>query len=375
MAIADLVPRVIRADVRAMHAYAVPDATGFVKLDAMENPYTLPDALRAELGRRLADVAVNRYPSPRADALRAALQTRMNVPDGCDVLLGNGSDELISLVLMAVAKDGAKVLSLAPGFAMFQLSTHLARLDYVAVPLSADFTLDRDAVATALHVHRPAVAFLAYPNNPTGNRFDLADVEAVIAVARTTDTLVIVDEAYRAFAADSFLDDLPRHENLLVLRTVSKSGLAGARLGYLCGSPDWLTEIDKVRPPYNVNAFTQTAVTFALEHADVLDAQAAILRDQRTRLQEALQAMPAVQAFPSDANFILFRVLVADPDAATNVHAALRRRKVLVKDLSRSHALCANCLRVTVSTPDENAVFVAALKSALAEILPASPVP
>jgi histidinol-phosphate aminotransferase len=362
------VDHVIRDDVRAMRAYAVPDAAGFIKLDAMENPFRLPDALRDALARRLADVAINRYPAPRADELRAALRQTMRVPTSCDVLVGNGSDELISLVMMAAARDGASVLSLVPGFAMFELSTRLARLEHVAVPLRADFSLDRDATIAALEKHRPAVAFIAYPNNPTGNLFARADVEAVIAAARSTGTLVVVDEAYRAFASDSFLADLPWHGNLLVLRTVSKSGLAGARLGYLCGDPAWLDEIDKVRPPYNVNAFTQCAVTFALEHADVLDAQATILRDQRDRLFEALAAIPDVTPFPSDANFVLFRVERADPGAATAVHGVLKRMKVLVKDLSATHPLCANCLRVTVSTPEENATFVAALKSALHEI-------
>ena len=362
------VDRVIRDDVRAMHAYAVPDATGFVKLDAMENPFTLPDALRAALAERLAAAAMNRYPAPRADALRATLRRVMQVPDGCDVVLGNGSDELIALLCMAVARDGASVLSFVPGFAMFELSTRFARLAHVQVPLRADFTIDRDATLAALRRHRPALAFVAYPNNPTGNRFARSDVEAILAAARETDTLVIVDEAYNAFASDSFMADLPRHDNLLVLRTVSKSGLAGVRLGYLCGQSQWLDQVDKVRPPYNINVLTQCATQFALEHADVLDAQAAILRGERARLLAALQAMHDVTPFPSDANFVLFRIEHDDPTAATRVFESLKRRRVLIKDLSRSHPLCANALRVTVSTPDENARFLEALGASLHEL-------
>lgn len=364
----DLVARVVRADVRAMHAYAVPDATGFVKLDAMENPYALPDELRAELGRRLADVALNRYPAPRANALRDAIRTTMCVPDGVDVLLGNGSDELISLACMAVAEDGASVLSLAPGFAMFELSVRFARMHHVAVPLTADFGLDVPATVAALRAHRPKLAFIAYPNNPTGNCFARADVEAVLDVARETGTLVIVDEAYNAFAPDSFLPDVATRDHLLVLRTVSKSGLAGARLGYLCGSPAWLTELDKVRPPYNINAFTQCAVAFALAHQDVLEAQAAALRDERAKLFDALAALDRVRPYPSDANFILFRIEDGDAAAATRVFEALKRRQVLIKDLSRMHPLCANALRVTVSTPAENAAFLTALAAALHEV-------
>lgn len=361
------VERVVRDDVRAMHAYAVPDATGMVKLDAMENPFPLPEPLADALSKRLATVALNRYPPPRAEALRDALRRAMAVPAECDILLGNGSDELISLICMAVADDGVSVLSIVPGFAMFELSTKLARLAHVAVPLRPDFTLDLPAVLAALRVHRPAVAFIAYPNNPTGNLFDRRHVEAVIDAARNTGTLVVVDEAYHAFASDSFLPDLPHYDHVLVMRTVSKSGLAGVRLGYLCGAPAWLTEIDKVRPPYNVNALTQCTVTFALDHADVLDEQAAVLRGERTRLAAALQAQDGVTPFPSDANFILFRVTGPD-GTATRVFAALRRRGVLVKDLSRAHPLCANALRVTVSTAAENASFLEALAASLAEV-------
>jgi histidinol-phosphate aminotransferase len=362
-----IVDLVIREDVRAMQAYAVPDRTGLLKLDVMENPFEFPLALREALGRRLAAVEVNRYPEPRADALRSALREQMRVPAGCDLLLGNGSDELISLIVMAAARDGASVLSLVPGFAMFTMSTRLARLTSIGVPLTPTFALDRAATIAALREHRPVVAFLAYPNNPTGNLFERDDVEAVIAAARETGTLVIVDEAYQAFASDSFMPDLVRHDNLLVLRTVSKSGLAGARLGYLCGSPAWLEQIDKVRPPFNINVFTQCAVTFALEHADVLDAQAGILRDQRASLMSTLRSIEGITPFPSDANFILFRVAGAE-GVATRVFEHLRRSGVLIKDLSRSHPLCANCLRVTVSKPEENATFVAALVAALREM-------
>lgn len=365
---------VIRADVRAMHAYAVADATGFVKLDAMENPYALPAVLREELGKRLAGVAMNRYPIPRADGLRATIRGVMQVPDGCDVMLGNGSDELITLLCAAVARDGAAVLSLVPGFVMFELSARIARLEHVAVPLKSDFSLDRDTTIAALRTHRPALAFIARPNNPTGNLFARPDVEAIVIAARETGTLVVVDEAYHAFASDSFMPDLPHHDNLLVLRTVSKSGLAGARLGYLAGSPRWLDELDKIRPPYNINVFTQCAVRFALERHEVLDTQAAILRGERGKLFEALQAMAGVTPFPSDANFILFRVestgANVDRTAASRVHEALKRRRVLVKDVSGAHPLCTNALRVTVSTPEENALFLDALASALPELLP-----
>ena len=360
-----VVDSVIRDDIRAMTSYAIPDATGFTKLDAMENPFVLPHHLRAELAERLAALAINRYPAPRADALRATIRRVMQVPLGCDVLLGNGSDELIGLICIAAAKPEAAILTLAPGFVMFEMAARLARVPFVAVPLKADFSLDREATLAAIRTHRPTVVFVAYPNNPTGNLFARGDVEAIIAAARQVSALVIVDEAYRAFAPDSFMPDLQKHDNLVVLRTVSKSGLAGARLGYLAGAPAWLAEFDKVRPPYNINVFTQSAAQFALEHHDVLDAQAANLRIERTKLFDALQAIEGVTPFPSAANFILLRVESEDSEAAARVFEGLKRHRVLIKDLSRFHPLCANCLRVTVSTAEENAAFLHALSDSL----------
>ena len=365
----ELVASVIRDDIRAMTPYAVQNATGLVKLDAMESPYSLPDDLRGELGQRLAALAINRYPEPRADALRDTIKRVMRVPDRCAVLLGNGSDELIGLICMATAREGAAILSPSPGFVMFGLAALLARVRFIDVPLAVDFTLRRDATLAAIAEHRPTVVFIAYPNNPTGNLFARSDVKAVIAATREVGGLVVVDEAYHAFASDSFMPDLLQHDTLVVLRTVSKGGLAGARLGYLSGSPSWLAEFDKVRPPYNVNVFTQCAVQFALEHGDVLDAQAAVLRAERAKLFDALRSVARVTPFPSDANFILFRIDHDDPDAATLVFANMKRRGVLIKNLSRHSPLCANCLRVTVSTAVENALFLDALAFSLKECL------
>ena len=365
----ELVASVIRDDIRKLTPYAVQDATGLVKLDAMESPYALPDHLRGELGHRLAALAINRYPAPRADALRETIKRVMRVPESCDVLLGNGSDELINLICVATAREGAAILSLSPGFVMFGLAALLARVRFVAVPLAADFTLRHAATLAAIAEHCPTVVFIAYPNNPTGNLFARTDVEAVITATRDVGGLVVVDEAYHAFASDSFMPDLLQHDNLVVLRTVSKSGLAGARLGYLSGSPSWLSEFDKTRPPYNVNVFTQCAVQFALEHHDVLEAQAALLRAERARLFDALRSVAGITPFPSDANFILFRIDHGDADAAARVFVNMKQRGVLIKDLSRLSPLCANCLRVTVSTAAENASFLDALARSLNECL------
>ena len=362
-----LIDTIIRSDIRAMSVYHVPDSTGFLKLDAMENPYTLPDDLREALARRLADVAMNRYPVPSYTALKASICRHLGVPAGFDVVLGNGSDELIAMVSLACAQPGAKVLAPLPGFVMYAVSAQLAGLEFVGVPLAADFSLDLPAMLAAIELHRPAITYLAYPNNPTGALFD-ADAMVQIIRAVGDSGVVIVDEAYQPFAQATFMPRLAEFSNLVVMRTVSKLGLAGIRLGYMTGAADLMTEFDKVRPPYNINVLTQAAAEFVLEHCDILDQQAALLRAERTRLSAAMSALPGLIAFPSDANFILVRVQEQGSGpgkTANDVFANLLDRKILIKNVGKMHALLQDCLRITVSTPQENDLLLAALTAIL----------
>jgi len=370
-----IVSRLIRPEICALKAYHVPDASGLIKLDAMENPHTWPEALKREWLEVLRDVPINRYPDPSAQALRAQLKQSLAVPAGMDVLLGNGSDELIQLILMGVARSDAVVLAPLPTFVMYEMIATFVGMQFVGVPLASDFGLDLAALRAAIKVHQPAVVFLAYPNNPTGNLFDEQAVETVL---REASGLVVVDEAYHAFAQQSFMERLGQYENLLVMRTLSKQGLAGLRLGILAGDPAWLAEFDKLRLPYNINSLTQASAEFALKHKEVLDEQAACLRAERARLQQDLAALSGVQVWPSAANFILFRTAMP----ADAVFAALRQQGVLIKNLSGAGAahggasaaggrmpvaagVLANCLRVTVGTPDENSAFLAALRRTL----------
>ena len=353
-----IVSRLIRPEVRALKAYHVPEAGGFIKLDAMENPYALPEPLKDEWLKLLRDVPINRYPDPSAQALRAQLKISLAVPAGMDVLLGNGSDELIQLVLMGVSRPDAVVLAPEPTFVMYKMIASFVGMKFVGAPLASDFRLDIVAMRAAIRQHQPAVIFLAYPNNPTGNLFDATAIEIIL---RESPGLVVVDEAYHAFAQQSFMDRLGQFDNLLVMRTLSKQGLAGLRLGILAGDPAWLAEFDKLRLPYNINSLTQASAGFALKHKDVLDEQAARLRAGRALLLQELAALPGVRVWPSAANFILFRT--AKP--ADAVFAALRQQGVLIKNLSGAGGVLADCLRVTVGTPQENAAFLAALRTAL----------
>ena len=352
--------RVIRQDIQDMHAYAVQPSAGLVKLDAMENPFTLPNHLQAELGRRLAHVAINRYPAGRVADLRDALAAHAGLPAGCALTLGNGSDELITLLSMACAKPGAVYMSPLPGFVMYAASAQLQGLRFVGVPLTADFELDEAAMLAAIETERPAILYLAYPNNPTGNLWDDAVIDRCIAAMGRIHGLVVMDEAYQPFAARDSMARLARHPHLLVMRTMSKFGLAGVRIGYLMGAAALVAEVDKVRPPYNISVLNAEAALFALEHAAVYAEQAAVIRAERERLLAELAALPGVRPYPSQANMVLTRV----PDA-TATFAGMKARGVLVKNVSALHPLLANCLRLTVGTSDENRLMLDALRAAL----------
>jgi histidinol-phosphate aminotransferase len=344
----------IRDEIRALAAYHVPDAAGMVKLDAMENPYSLPDALRAELAELVSRAEVNRYPDAACAALKARLRSVLGVPDGMSLVLGNGSDEIIQMLMLATARPGAVVLGVDPSFVMFRLIASFCGMRYVGVPLAPDFSLDAQRMAAAIEAHQPALVFIAYPNNPTGNLFDDEAIEHVLKLAPGA---VVIDEAYQAFAGRTYMSRLARFENLLVMRTLSKSGLAGLRLGVLAGRASWLDHVDKVRLPYNVGVLTQLVAEKALERHDLLAEQAAAIKAERARVLGELRQMSGVMAYPTEANFILFRVAAADA-----VFGGLRRRGVLIKNLHGSQPCLENCLRVTVGTPAENDRFLEALR-------------
>jgi len=368
--LASLLGSRIRPDVQAMHSYTVQSSAGLLKMDAMENPHRLPAELQALLGARLGAVALNRYPGARLQELRAALAAHAGIPDGFDILLGNGSDELISLLSVACGVPGASVLAPVPGFVMYAASAQLHGLQFVGVPLREDLELDEPAMLAAMAQHQPALVYLAYPNNPTANLWDDAAIERIIAAAPG---FVVIDEAYQPFAGRSYLNRLARHEHVLLMRTMSKFGLAGVRIGYLVGRTAATAEFDKVRPPYNISMLNAECAMFALEHAEVFAAQARDIIAQRSALQAGLEALPGVQPYRSDANMVLVRLAPlagAGPDVATTIFQRLKARGVLVKNMAGFHPLLANCLRLTVGTAEENRILLTALKDSLCQAPP-----
>jgi histidinol-phosphate aminotransferase len=351
----------VRPEIRALKAYAVPDATGLIKLDAMENPYAFPEDMRRDWLRVLQQVDLNRYPDPAARRLKDALRTALDIPPSMSILLGNGSDELIQLIALALAQPGRVVLAPVPTFVMYDMIATFTGMRFVGVPLTPDFDLDLPAMLAAIHEHRPAVIFLAYPNNPTGNLFD---ADAMQQILSASDGLVVVDEAYHAFAGVSFMQQLGRYDNLVIMRTLSKQGLAGLRLGVLAGDAAWLDEFDKLRLPYNINSLTQASAEFALTQGAVLQAQAQRIGSERERVFQALAALAGVRVWPSRANFILLRIESGD---ASRVHQGMRERGILIKNLDPAGAALKGCLRITLGTPEENAAMLAALAQALGQ--------
>ena len=349
----------IRPEIRQLKAYHVADAEGMVKLDAMENPYALPDALIEQWQQVLADAALNRYPDPSAAELVKKLTQVMEVPEGCSVVLGNGSDELIQMLAMAVSGKTRCLLSFEPGFVMYKMIAEFVSMSYVGVPLTTEFELDMEATRNAIKQNNPAIIFIAFPNNPSANCFSKSDIEEIINLAPG---LVVVDEAYHPFAQDSFMPLLKQFDQLLVMRTVSKMGLAGLRLGLLCGHPALINEIDKIRLPYNINVLTQLSAKFVLDNIDVLNQQAAVIRAERELLMQRMNAIEVIEAFPSQANFILFRV---HKKAAADVFESIKSQGVLIKNMNATEGLLGQCLRVTVGTPEENGLFVEALLMAV----------
>lgn len=336
----------VRSEIDALTAYHVAPAQGLIKLDAMENPYSLPPTLQKELAQILAQATINRYPDPTANRLTTKLRECFSIAEECEIVLGNGSDEIIQMLAMLVAKPHAKLLTVEPSFTMYQIIATVCQVEYIGVNLREDFNLDVAALLAAIKTHQPALIFLAYPNNPTGNAFHRHDIEQIINAAPG---LVVIDEAYFAFAEDTFLADIPQYPNLLVMRTLSKLGFAGLRLGFIVGHARWIQALNKIRMPYNINILSQLAGEFALHHHDVLRGQTQRITQARTDYFACLANFPAFQAYPSQANFILLRV----PDA-NHLFAYFKAAGILVKNLHGTHPQLTNCLRITVGTLDEN---------------------
>lgn len=344
-----------------MAAYSVADAQCLIKLDAMENPYNWPDDIKKDWLEQLKDCPLNRYPDPEARHLVQTIKRLNQISDQFDVLLGNGSDEIIQLLLMALPGT-VSILTPAPGFVMYKQLSDCLGLNYQGIPLLADtFDLDLPAMLAAMEQHQPSIIFLAYPNNPTGNLFNET---SILEIIKTAKGLVVIDEAYAPFANASFINALDRYDNLLVMRTFSKLGLAGLRLGYLIGNPAIIEQLNKIRLPYNINSLTQISADFALSNKILFDQQTQKICAERSVVFKQLNELDGITAYPSDANFILFRT---PENKASEIFLSIKQQGILIKNLSVQGSLLSDCLRVTIGKPEENMAFLAALRKSLVQ--------
>lgn len=347
----------VKPEVLGLTAYrAEKPRPDLIKLDANESPFPLPEELRQELRCALDRVDVHRYPDPQADRLRSVLAAQLQVAPGA-LVLGNGSDELIQLLLLATSGPGTTVLAPVPTFSMYELIARAQGLCFEGVPLGPRFEPDLPRLIETIERQRPKVIFLATPNNPTGGVFSESEIFKILAVAPG---LIVVDEAYGPYAGQTMLPRLVDQERLVILRSLSKIGLAGLRIGYLVAHPALAAELEKVRLPFNLNAYSQAAAVLLLNHQEWIDANVREVVLERVRVMNRLVTLPGVEAFPSAANFVLFRTTRPGDD----LFDALLQQGVVVRNLGSVPGL-QDCLRVTVGTKAENDRFVDALTKSL----------
>lgn len=322
-----------------------------VRLDGNESPFTLTRDIAEEVEAALRKVEVNRYPDPEALELRTIIAGSSGLPTEC-ILLGNGSDELIGMLVTALTGRSGKVLYPTPTFSMFRITALAMGKAVVEVPLDERFDIELDRTLEAIERDDPDLIFLASPNNPTGNMFSSAKIEEII---NRSGGIVAVDEAYSDFSGFTFMPLLSECSNLVILRTLSKVGYAGLRLGILYASKQLAREINKVRYPYNINSLTQAAAGIVLKNHEAANENIQLIVRERRRMFAGLSRLECIEAYESDANFILFRT-----DDADSVFKRLTERDILIRNMNRPGRL-ENCLRVTIGTPEENDAFLAAL--------------
>jgi histidinol-phosphate aminotransferase len=349
----------VRPELRTLKAYPVPDATGLIKLDAMENPFPWPESLSHAWLETLGALPLNRYPDPESRMLKLAIREAWELEPGLDLLLGNGSDELIQLLAMTFSGSERVLLTPVPGFVVYSMVAVNCDYHYVGITLKPDFSLDLPAMLDAIETYRPALVFIAYPNNPTGNCFDPV---AIREIAHKNPGLTVIDEAYYPFADHSFLSEIAQLPRTVLLRTFSKMGFAGLRLGVMVGAKALIQQVNALRMPYNINTLTQASVTFSLQNFSLFEEQIRHIRQERDAMQKALKKLPGILPYPTEANFVLVKVL---DKSADYVASELLKRRILIKNLSPQGGLLDNCLRISVGTHEENRHCLAALHDIL----------
>lgn len=343
----------LRSDIKNIDAYHVPVSKDMIKLDAMESPFGVPEDLKVEFLKCIEQSEVNRYPEADPSPLKDTLRSLMDIPDEFGILLGNGSDELIQLLALACSKDDL-IMSFEPSFVMYELVSKYVNLEYFGVQLDSNFDINLNDALLIIEREKPKIIFIAYPNNPTGNCFDY---DAIIEIIKSTNSMVILDEAYYAYSDKSFLSEISNFPNLLVLRTISKIGFAGLRLGLLIGDQETIAQLNKLRLPYNINALTQTSANFLLQDKQRIINNAQIIIEERRRLAHELSLFSKFKVYPSQTNFILVH-----SEDVHSLHTALKENGILIKGFPKGSKL-SDFIRISVSEPVENNILIDAIRN------------
>ncbi len=345
-----------REDINILEEYKVMSSKNMVKLDAMENPFDLELNIKLSNSPVSAIINLNRYPDAACETIRSKLLKKYEINDKYDMIIGNGSDELIQLICLTFLKSENIILSPTPSFSMYQKISQVLGLRFEEVPLFEDFSLDINLMLKKIEELNPAVIFLAFPNNPTGNLWSKEDINLII---KKTNGVVVIDEAYGAFSGETFIKDIGKYNNLIIIKTFSKIGLAGIRLGYLFGDKYLIKQINKIRLPFNINSISQKISEISMENNVFLDKQCEQIVELRFSLINQMMKFDKIKVFDSRTNFILFKILKGSAD---DVFSRLLENNILIKNMSNTPRL-KNCLRVTVGTKKENDIFIKSLKN------------
>ncbi len=342
---------ILREPVKKLEPYEIKKFPFKIKLDANESPYPVkPCDIALDI-----PVLLNRYPDPDATELRKVLARKLKI-NYRNIIAGNGSDELIYYLILTF---GGPVVYPVPTFAMYGIIAQCVGVERLEVALDESFDIDFNKMKNLIISKKPHIVFISSPNNPTGNTFSTDKILGIVEIARKKSAIVVIDEAYQPFSSKRglllFVKDF---ENLIILRTLSKIGLAGLRVGYLIGNEKILQEINKVRLPYNLDSLSQYLAEHALKnfYSNIRGFIKKTVKE-RQRLYRELSRINKLKVYPSEANFILFKV-----KESKKICNALSKKGILIRDLSPA---LKDSLRVTVGTKQENDKFLRELKNIL----------
>lgn len=347
----DTIEQRVCSNIKILSSYSVPQVKCDIKLDGNESPYDLYPVLKKHILKELEVLELNRYPDPEFTRVRSRLSKLFSHPEE-GILLGNGSDEIIQMLITVFTGKTGKILIPTPTFSMYKLTSIALNKKVIECELDDDFDINLDDILKFINEDDPDLIFFATPNNPTGNSFSK---DKIMKVLENTQAIVVIDEAYFDYSDISYLDCLSKYKNLIILRTMSKIGLASLRLGILIADPELVQQINKARLPYNINTFSQSVMMIALDNIDLINQKVEIIKVERKKLEMDLSKFKSLKVFPSDANFFFIRA--EDADLLFN---ELVKRNILIRNFNRPGRL-SNCVRITVGTPGENKKLIEAL--------------